>query len=69
MVPCTTVNIVYCSIVKLLHEEIALLWLVSKNSKAQEDAMSVAWFFFGVMVTNNTIYVTIVYSRSHDPTD
>lgn len=46
----------------------ALLWLKSENSKAQEDAMSMAWFFFGVMVTKINIrsscYHCFVYSCS-----
>ena len=28
------------------------MWLVSQNDKAQEESLSVAWFFFGAMVTN-----------------
>ena len=53
--------------VQLLHEEVALMWLVSQSSKVQEDSMSVAWFFFGAMVTNITLCKHNV--NSHNLTD
>ena len=31
------------------------MWLISQNSKAQEESMSVAWFLFGAMVTNTVV--------------
>ena len=43
------------------------MWLVSQSSKVQEDSMSVAWFFFGAMVTNITSCEHCIHS--HDPTD
>ena len=45
-------------VLQLIHEELALQWVVS-NGPTREKAMSEAWFFFELMVKSMAEYLSV----------